>query len=154
MLSFFIMLQVILLLFMLFHDWIPIPPFNDIKALEVCECTYYRLLGSLINGTMVLVPLILTILSFGNAHISHPIAITVWSFYFVLTLGAIFSWWVPYFFGSSEKHKEVFSKFQNTHSFLPPRGDNIRPNTLHVALHLMIWTCLGFATFYLTVRSF
>ena len=30
----FIILQIILLLFMLLHDWIDIPPFTDIKALK------------------------------------------------------------------------------------------------------------------------
>lgn len=149
MLLFFIAIQFVLLAFMLFHDWISIPPLNDIEALKTNDSTFYRVLGSLINGLFVLIPLILTIIFFDHNHVPFSIALIVFSFYFVLTLGTIFSWWLPYIFGSSKTLKEAFSKFKNTHHFLPARGDNIVPNTLHVILHIQVWICLAISIYYL-----
>lgn len=135
---------------MLFHDWIPIKPFNDIEALKLEDTTFYRLLGSIINGSVVLIPLILTLAYAHQPPIPFSIISIVFAFYLLLTIGTILSWWVPYVFGSSEKHKQHFHKFKNTHHFLPIRGDNIVPNTLHVVLHLQVWMCLVISTFFLT----
>lgn len=150
MLLFFIFLQFILLFFMLFHDWIPVPPFNDIEALKALDSNIYRLLGSTINGITVLIPLIITVHCYQQAKISFSEITTILSFYLLLTVGTILSWWVPYFFGSSQKHKEQFSKFKNTHYFLPARNDNVIPNTLHIILHLQVWTCLIISIYFLT----
>jgi len=136
MMLFFTFLQIILLFFMLFHDWIPIPPFNDVVALKEVNGNAYRLFGSFINGVTVLVPLLITLTYYHQSHLPLSAAINIVAFYFFLTIGTILSWWVPYFFGSSQKHKNAFRKFRNTHYFLPARADNVIPNTLHVILHL------------------
>ena len=138
----FIALQFVLLLFMIFHDWIPVPPFNDISALKLSDSTLYRVIGSAINGITVLIPLIITIAYYQQPFMPLSATITLVAFYTLLTIGTIFSWWTPYLFGSSPKHKQAFNKFNNTHYFLPKRGDNVIPNTLHIVLHLQIWTCL------------
>ena len=147
----FISLQFILLLFMIFHDWISVPPFNDIETIKVTDSNLYRLLGSIINGVTVLIPLIITSTYYRQLYISLSSAATLVIFYFILTLGTILSWWTPYFFGSSQKHKQAFSKFKNTHYFLPRRGDNVVPNTLHIVLHLQVWTCLVISIYLLIV---
>ncbi len=147
MMLFFILLQFLLLLFMLFHDWVPVVPFNDIEALKISDSTFYRLLGSVINGLTVLIPLIITLNYYQKPSMPSSAVITLISFYFLLTVGTILSWWTPYFFGSSQKHKQAFNKFKNTHHFLPERGDNIIPNTLHIVLHLQVWTCLGISIY-------
>lgn len=149
MMIFFICLQVVLLFFMLFHDWIPVPPFNDVVALKAADSNAYRLFGSCINGVTVLIPLLITLAYSHQSNLPLSAAITVVTFYFFLTVGTILSWWVPYFFGSSPKHKNAFSKFKNTHYFLPTRGDNVIPNTLHVVLHLQVWLCLIISTYFL-----
>lgn len=145
----FITLQFILLLFMLFHDWVSIPPLTNIPALKAASSNSYLLLGSVINGTSVIIPLIITLLYFTKTHIPLLAAIIVTDFYFVLTVGTILSWWTPYFFGSSSKHKTRFAKFKDTHHFLPARGDNVIPNTLHVILHLQVWACLAISLYFL-----
>ncbi len=153
MIQFFILLQFVLLIFMICHDWIPIPPFNDIEALKITNGSMHRLLGSAINGATVLIPFIITIPYYRQQYMSLSDAVTVVSFYLPLTIGTILSWWTPYFFGSSQKHKQAFSKFKNTHHFLPKRGDNVIPNTLHVLLHLQVWTCLAISTYLLIAHS-
>lgn len=145
----FIVLQFILLVFMLFHDWIPVPPFNNIEALKKSDSDFKRLLGSVINGTAVIIPLILTLTYYHNPIFPRHVMWTILYFYLFLTIGTILSWWTPYFFTSSEKHKQQFTKFKNTHHFLPARGDNIIPNTLHVILHVQVWMCLIIAMYFL-----
>ena len=148
MMLFFIFLQTILLIFMLFHDWIPVPPLNDVGTLKKVDGHFYRLLGSFINGATVLIPLSIT-LYYHQSSMPLSASVTIFSFYFFLTIGTILSWWVPYFFGSSQKHQEQFGKFKNTHHFLPARGSHVRPNTLHVILHLQVWLCLMISIYFL-----
>ena len=145
----FIVLQSILLFVMMFHDWIPVSPFNDISALKKVESNAKRFLGSLINTLIVIIPLFLTVYYDHHSFIPFSIMLNITAFYFFLTIGTIFSWWVPYFFGSSKKHKQLFSRYKNTHHFLPARGDHVVPNTLHVVLHLLVWSCLIFSIIFL-----
>lgn len=131
---------------MLFHDWIPVPPLNNIAELKKVDSMRYRLLGSAINGLTVLIPLILTLVYRGSNFYAN---LSISLFYLLLTVGTILSWWVPYFFGSSAELKKQFEKFKKTHHFLPKRSDHIVPNTLHVIIHIQVWTCLGIACFML-----
>lgn len=154
MLIFFVALQIVLLLFMVLHDWISVPPLNDIAALKSKDSTLYRLMGSVINGTLVLIPLLLTLFYYSKPTAPFYIGMTVMTFYLMLTIGTILSWWVPYLFGSSEKLKKQFNKFKNTHHFLPHIKDHIVPNTLHVILHLQVWICLGLSIYFLIIKTF
>ena len=149
MIPFFIIVQCVLLFFMLFHDWISVSPLNDVATLKKRDGVSGMLRSSAINGFTVLVPLIVTLMYVRSAYTPLFALIILVIFYSTVTLGTILSWWVPYFLGSSKKHKQAFSKFKNTHHFLPARGTNVIPNTLHVILHLQVWTCLGISVYLL-----
>ncbi|MCB9493300.1 MAG: hypothetical protein H6679_03430 [Epsilonproteobacteria bacterium] len=138
--TFFITLQVVLLFFMVLHDWLPLPPLNDTQAIKEAEGNWRRFVDASINGLFVFIPLLLT-LKYQHAFMPFWTKVSVNLFYTILTIGTIAAWWVPYFFGSPAKHKLHFTKFKKTHHFLPARGDNVTPNTLHVILHLQIWAC-------------
>lgn len=153
MLMFFVILQIILFLFMIFHDWIPVKPFNDVETLKRVDGNYHRLLGSFINGMTVLIPLIITLYYFKSSIIPFTPNVCICIFYLMISIGTILSWWTPYFYGSSEQHKERFKKFAKTHHFLPPRGDHVIPNTLHVVLHLQVWACFVISIYFL-IRNF
>ncbi len=137
----FIIVQISLLMFMLLHDFISIPPLNDIKALEKEHSLTHRALNAFFCSIPVAVPLILTL--YYMPDIPFWPAVNMVLPYGILTIGTICSWWIPYMFGSSDKHKAAFSMFKNTHHFLPVHGDNVIPNTLHVLLHLQVWFCFG-----------
>lgn len=139
MIAFFIGLQVVLLFFMTFHDWVHLPSLTDIRELEKQSTLFGRAINSFIFFLMIAIPLWMT-WNYQSDY-SFFIRFSLLNFYGWLTLGTIMSWWVPYLFGSSEKHKKDFEKYKNTHHFLPARGDNVIPNTFHVILHLQIWTC-------------
>lgn len=149
MILFFIILQIILLFFIIFHDWIPFPPYNNLEALKIFGSNFYRLIDSVVNGVTVLVPLLITWIFYQKSFFPLHAIIVISLFYFFLTIGTILSWWIPYFFKSSEKHIKNFSRFKDTHHFLPKRGDNVIPNTLHVILHLQVWLCFAFSIYFL-----
>jgi hypothetical protein len=143
----FIALQVILLFLMTFHDWVHLPPLTDIRELEKHSSKTGRLINSFIFALLILIPLSLTY--FYAPGLPYSIRRTIAIFYGLLTLGTILSWWVPYIFGSSAAHKAAFAEYRTTHHFLPKRNDNVTPNTFHVILHIMIWSCFALSLYIL-----
>lgn len=150
MIYFFIIIQCILFFFMAFHDWVDIPPFTNLAALKKAHSLKFRLIGSFINATLVLIPLIVSFVYFAS-----PLPLWARLFfvgiYGLMTFGTITAWWIPYFGGGYWVHgnKAGFEEYQNTHSFLPTRGDNVVPNTLHVILHIQVWICFGLSLYWL-----
>lgn len=144
----FVILESILLLFMLFHDLIKVPPFNDVDAIRKEDSVGELVFSTVINTFFVATPLYLTLQYFFKAIIPSWVLLINLIFYTILTIGAICSWWIPYIFGSSASHKMHFYKFKNTHHFLPARGDNVVPNSLHVVLHLLIWSCCALSIYF------
>lgn len=136
----FITTQITLSLFMALHDWVEIPPFTHAKALREQHSWQLILFSTLINTLPVLWALYLTCSYYPGPYPSW-VTISFVIIYTMITIGTICSWWIPYILGSSEKHKQGFIEYKHTHAFLPPRGDNVIPNTLHVLLHLQVWIC-------------
>src|SRR5581483_1561438 len=109
-LLFFLLLQIVLLFFITLHDWIHIPPLIDIKELEKHHSKKERLITSTIFFFIVFIPLALTWMY--RTDLSLWVLININSFYGFLTLGTIFSWWIPYLFGSSAEHKQAFAEYK------------------------------------------
>lgn len=150
----FIVLQFILFIFMAFHDWVDFPPFTDLAELRKAHSLRFRLLGSFVNGVLVLIPLVVTI-SYASSPISLWARLLLAGIYGLFTIGTITAWWIPYFGGGYwvQGDKEGFKEYRNTHCFLPARGANVVPNTLHVILHLQIWSCFGLSLYWLFSRG-
>lgn len=62
-----------------------------------------------------------------------------WIIYCAVTLAsAVAMWYLPYFFGTTAERKLDYSRmYAGTRQVLPPRGDNPRPNLLHVCFHIL-----------------
>ena len=62
-----------------------------------------------------------------------------WLVYCAVTLTtAIAMWYVPYFLGTTETKKLDYSRmYAGTRQVLPARGDNPRPNLLHLCFHVL-----------------
>jgi hypothetical protein len=75
--------------------------------------------------------------------------VNYWTIYCVVTLiSAAAMWYVPYFFGATEKKKRDYSvMYAGTRQILPARDDNPRPNLLHVCFHVLFVAnlCLALA---------
>ncbi len=71
-----------------------------------------------------------------------------WLIYCAVTLlSAIAMWYIPYFFGATEKQKREYESMQSgTIQVLPPRGDNPRPNLLHVCFHVLFVVNMALVT--------
>jgi hypothetical protein len=55
-------------------------------------------------------------------------------------------WYVPYLFGTSEQEKRTYSRmYAGTRQVLPARGDNPRPNLLHLCFHALFLVTLALA---------
>ena len=70
-----------------------------------------------------------------------------WAIYCSVTvIAAIAMWYLPYFLGATEKMKDEYQRFYaGTRQVLPARGDNPRPNLLHVLFHLVFAATLVLA---------
>jgi hypothetical protein len=149
MIGLFIIIQCFLFLFMVLHDWIDMPPFTNLAALKKAHTTRFRLMGSFINGTLVLIPIVLTFFYFPLLPFWTRLLFVC--IYGLITFGTITAWWIPYFWGKYLMHgdKDSFEEYRDTHTFLPPRGDNVIPNTLHVILHVQVWLCCGISIYLL-----
>jgi hypothetical protein len=73
------------------------------------------------------------------------LAVDYWLIYCAVTLvSAIFMWYIPYFFGAGEKTKQQYRHmYAGTKHLLPPRGENPRPNLLHICFHVLFIVNLG-----------
>lgn len=150
MLTFFVIIQCVLLLFMALHDWIDIPPFTNLPALRKAHPLKERLFGSIMNTTLVLIPLIITLVYLTSSPPLWARLLFV-AIYGLITFGTITAWWIPYFGGGYLIHgnQAGYEEYRDTHSFLPSRGSNVIPNTLHVILHIQVWICFGLSLYWL-----
>jgi hypothetical protein len=134
----FVVLLTLQCLILLLHDWISMPPLNDIAAMRRTLPARARML--MVAGNL-LPPLIVLVLETRLYEQPKPLGIGIYFVaYFVITLVMIYmSWYHPYLAGATAEEKERFrAEYGRTLQLLPPRGDNPRPNAIHVFLHLII----------------
>lgn len=147
----FLTTQITLALFMVCHDWIDIPPFTDIKALREKHSLNESIIFTLVN-TGIVVWGLTTLLAYYPGPYPSWVKINWVIVYTLLTIGTVCAWWIPYVFGSSPARKEGLSEYKNTHTFLPARGDNTVPNTLHILIHLQVWFCCAVSWYVLLMK--
>ncbi len=143
-----IALQAYVVLFVALHDWVPLGRFNDVSAVHAHEPM----------GRLVAVTVLSTIpFAFGLAEsIAHAssfpgwLMIFLWVSYGIAAYGLLRTWWLPYLLLAEPKRAARYLALHGrTHSFLPVRN-GMRPNTLHVTVHLAIiamLVSLGVLTF-------
>lgn len=129
-------------LFMLLHDWIPLGPFNDVYAVTAETSISGLVITTLINTGQILVISIILLFYMGK---KYPMWAQLWLIIHqsCIFIGAMLSWWVPYFFGigAADKVGRYSKMFGNTHSFLPVRN-GIVPNTIHTVFHSTLFLCI------------
>ena len=119
------------------HDWLDIPGWNHARQVQAVVGRNKLAVATAINALFPGLAVVFAI-HFWNA--AKPWYVTdYWLAYCAVTAAsAVFMWWVPYFFGTSDKTRREYSAmYEGTKSPLPPRGDNPRPNTLHIAFHVL-----------------
>ena len=139
-----IALQAYVVLFVALHDWVPVGRLNDVSAIRANQPV----------GRLATVTCLSTIpFAFGLAEsLAHTsgfpgwLTIYLWISYAVASYGLLRTWWAPYLlFDEPERAARYQAMHGQTHAFLPLHN-GLRPNTLHVTVHLAIIAMLAILT--------
>ena len=128
-----IALQCFVVLFVAFHNWIPLGTLNNLKGVRAEFATKKLLITTLVNFTPFAVGLGASVFYFyfGRAFPGW-LFWWLWITYGLACYGSLKAWWIPYLFRAEpERAARYHVMYAGTHSFFPERN-GIRPNTLHV----------------------
>ena len=132
----FLALQTIVVLFLLFHDWVPLGSLNNVKAIRGQDSVARTLVATLLAGVPAALGLFFSAKYFGELY-PHWLNMLLWITYGVLVIGLLQAWWIPYLFKPDPERAARYQvMFANTHTFLPKRN-GIAPDTLHTCFHLV-----------------
>jgi hypothetical protein len=137
----FLALQTWVVVFLLFHDWIPLGHLNNLAAIRSQDTLLRRIFVTLLAAAPAAVGLLFSARHFG---LSYPdwLEMLLWITYSVFVIGMLRAWWIPYLFlPDPERAARYQSIFAGTHSFLP-RRNGMAPNTLHTLFHLVTLSTL------------
>jgi hypothetical protein len=145
-------LQAFQVAILLLHDWIPLPPLNDIRAARRGHSWTSMVFGTLISS---LFPSIGMALSLFYLQTGWPnwLYIYLSAAYAFLFVGELEAWWIPYLLSHQPKRaSEYEAMYGNTCAFLP-RHNGIRINALHFLLHAATLGTLLMLARHFVVRS-
>lgn len=148
MLSVLLALQAIQVAFLWLHDWVPLPPLNDVAAIRATDSAARLIKVTVIQSAPYTAGLAWSLLA-GGAHVPAGVMGWLWVSYGVLFVGELRAWWVPYLWRAEpERAVRYQALFGRTAAFLPARN-GIVPNALHCGLH----ACTGLTLLVLAVLS-
>lgn len=133
----FTVLIIVQFLAVALHDLVDIPGLAHGRQVQSELGRNKVLIGTLINS---LFPGLAA--AFALYYWTRPapaFVLSFWIIYCAVTVAwAITAWWIPYFRGTDERTKKLYSRmYSGTIHVLPPRGDNPRPNLLHLCFHAL-----------------
>ncbi|MGH7017669.1 MAG: hypothetical protein ACRED8_11400 [Caulobacteraceae bacterium] len=142
-------LQVFVVAFLGLHDYVPLPPLNDVAAVQAADSRSRLAAVTLLSALPFALGLLATI-DYAGRGLPGWLMWWLWVSFGAVFLGGIRAWWVPYFLTEEPVRVARYrAMFGATHAFLPERN-GIRPNTLHIVLHLSlvaVLVVLGMLTF-------
>ena len=149
---FLLWLQIFQVAILLLHDWIPLPPLNDLKAVRQEHSLRAIALGTLVSSLFQSVGLVFSFLHWKSGW-GHWLYIYLLATYGFLFVGELEAWWIPYLLGPQPNRATRYqAMFANTSAFLPARN-GIRINTLHFILHAATFATLLVLAFHFTMGS-
>jgi hypothetical protein len=119
------------------HDWLDIPGWTHGSQVQSVVGRRKLLAATLINAIFPGLAVALAILY--RTRPKPGLVTSYWLIYCAVTvLSALLMWYVPYLFGASDKTRGEFRRmYDGTRQILPARGDNPRPNLLHLCFHVL-----------------
>jgi len=141
----FTILVIVQFLVVAVHDLVDIPGWTYGRQVRAAIGPFKTVVGTLINAIF---PGLAAAFAIQYWHRPAPsYVLNYWVIYCGITMfGAITMWWIPYFRGTDEKTKELYTKmYAGTWQVLPAHGDNPRPNVLHLCFHALGLTSLTLA---------
>jgi hypothetical protein len=128
-----------------FHDMVDIPGWHHGRQVQAVVGRRKFWIATLINAVF---PGVAFVYALRFWHGPVPAYVSgYWSVYCAVTVVfAVTMWWLPYFFGAREETKRMYATmYAGTKQLLPARGDNPRPNALHLCFHALFVLNLGLA---------
>jgi hypothetical protein len=125
------------------HDWLDIPGWTHGRQVRAAVGMHKMLIGTAINCIFPGLAVAFAVY-FWNRPAPAGVA-NYWVIYCAITvLSAIGMWWIPYFRGTDEKTRRLYAEmYDGTIQVLPARGDNPRPNLMHLYFHALFMTTLA-----------
>lgn len=148
----YLFLQAEILLFLLFHDWIPLGSLNDVQAVHSYYSRDELIKTTLINSVPFAIAFLLCCIRVGKAY---PLWMRLFLIIYFPSLfsGALLAWWIPYFFGATAERVERYRVlFGQTHAFLPEMN-GIVPNTIHTVFHASLLIVILVTFYYFRTKS-
>jgi hypothetical protein len=129
--------QIMVVVFLAFHDWVPLGKLNNVAGLRAVDTTR-RLAFATAVSTMPFAAVLVVSIRFASVGYPNWLLWWLWGTYLVCAYGILRAWWIPYL-GAPDavRAKRYGIRFAGTHGFLPERN-GIRPDTLHVAFHALV----------------
>ena len=129
-----ISLQLVQVLILWLHDWLPLAPLNDVAAVRRADSLSRLIRVTIVQSAPYTVGLVGSWLAWGRPWPGW-LGPWLWISYGLLFAGELRAWWSPYLLkpepDRAARYREMFGR---THAFLPERN-GVTPNTLHVLLH-------------------
>ena len=134
-LSLLIALQVAQVGILWLHDWLPMQPFNNVRAVQAADDWARLVRVTLIQSLPFTFGLLGSLVALVQHHTPSWLWTWLWISYVILFAGELRAWWVPYLMRPEpERAGRYRAMFGDTHAFLPEHN-GVVPNTLHCALH-------------------
>jgi hypothetical protein len=139
----FTILITVQFLVVVLHDLVHIPGWSHTRQVRAALGPYKLWIGTAINAIFPGLAAGLAIVYWQRPQPDS--VVDYWLIYCAVTLAsAVAMSYVPYFFGASEKTKRLYhDMYEGTRQVLPPRGDNPRPNLLHLFFHALFLVNFG-----------
>jgi hypothetical protein len=131
----FLGLQLFQVLFLWFHDWIPLGRLNDVAAVRSQDTTPRLVVVTLVQSVPFSIGLLFSVLHLGQPY-PHWLYMWLWISYGAIFVGQLRAWWIPYLLQAEPERAARYQiMFGKTHRFLPTRNGLV-PNTAHIMLHV------------------
>ena len=129
-----IALQTVQVAILWLHDWLPLPPINDVSAVRAADSAARLVVVTLIQSVPYTIGLAASVTGLAGGF-PDWLWSWLWISYGLLFAGELRAWWFPYLVRPDPARAQRYrAMFGATHAFLPERN-GMRPNTLHVILH-------------------
>jgi hypothetical protein len=133
----FIACQLFVVVFIAFHDWIPLGKLNNLAGIRSVDSLGKRVLVTLLSTLPFAIGLAGSIY-YASTPFPGWLRWFLWISYGIGFYGLLRAWYIPYLLiPDPERAARYRERFDQTHAFLPMRN-GIRPDTLHVSFHVVL----------------
>jgi hypothetical protein len=130
-------LQVFVVVFIALHDVVPLGRLNNLVGVRAVD-TRGRFLATTVLSTLPFLIGLVASVVYARRGFPGWVMWWLWISYGFAAYGALRAWWIPYLLIEDPARIERYrTRFAGTHAFLPEHN-GIRPDTLHVVLHIVL----------------